>query len=227
MVPQILFEDNHLIVVNKPAGMLVHGDKTGDPTVEEFVQNWLREKYQKPGNVFARSVHRLDRPVSGALVIGKTSKGHARMAQLFRERKVEKIYWALTARCPHPMAGAVQQYLLKDSETNLVKWYDAPVPNGRESYTEYRVLKEVNGMFLVELNPLTGRSHQLRVMLRSKRCPIIGDVKYNGRMISNPRAILLHARSISFLHPVKQEEIRIVAPLPDDILQWAGVEPGP
>ena len=223
MTPTILYEDNHLVIVNKPPGLLVHGDKTGDPTCEEFVAEWLRKKYQKPGNVFVRSVHRLDRPVSGALVIGKTSKGHSRMATMFRDREVRKIYWAMTARCPNPPSASVRQYLIKDSEENVVKWYTDPVPEAREAYTEYRVLREVNGMFLIELHPVTGRSHQLRVLLRSRRCPIAGDVKYNGRKISSPQAILLHARELTFIHPVRNEEVHVIAPLPD-LPEWQGVE---
>jgi 23S rRNA pseudouridine1911/1915/1917 synthase len=223
MTPTILYEDNHLVAINKPPGLLVHGDKTGDPTAEDFVADWLRDKYDKPGNIFVRSVHRLDRPVSGVLVIGKTSKGHSRMATMFKQRDVKKIYWALTARCPHPTAASVRHYLVKDTEENTVKWYDQPVANSREAYTEYRVLQEINGFFLVEMHPITGRSHQLRVLMRSKRCPIAGDVKYNGRKISSPQAILLHARELSFMHPVKKEEIHIIAPLPD-LIEWRGIE---
>lgn len=223
MTPQILYEDNHLIAVNKPPGMLVHGDVTGDPTVEEFVKAYLKEKYHKPGNVFARTVHRLDRPVSGVLLLGRTSKGHSRMAQLFRERAVTKIYWALTARCPNPPAATVTQYLVKDSTNNVVTWHDTPVPNSRIAITEYRVIGQFNDLFLIELHPITGRSHQLRVLMRSKRCPIAGDVKYNGRMISNPQAVLLHSREMSFIHPVRHEPVRIIAPLPD-IAEWSGVE---
>lgn len=203
--------------------MLVHGDKTGDPTLEEAVRAYIKETYQKPGNVFTKAVHRLDRPVSGAIVIGKTSKGHARMAKLFRDREVDKVYWALTARCPSPPAGAVRQYLSKDSEDNVVRWYAEPMPDAKEAYTEYRFLRQVNDLFLIEMHPQTGRSHQLRVLMRSKRCPIAGDIKYNGRKISNPHAILLHAREIAFIHPVKQERIHVIAPVPD-LMEWKGAE---
>ena len=223
IIPEILYEDNHLIVVNKPPGLLVHGDKTGDPTLEDAVREYIRVTYQKPGNVFTKAVHRLDRPVSGAIIIGKTSKGHSRMAQMFREREVDKVYWALTARCPSPPAGAVRQYLTKDSEENVVKWYNEPQPDAKEAFTEYRFLREVNDLYLIELHPETGRSHQLRVLMRSKRCPIAGDIKYNGRKISSSRAILLHSREISFEHPVKKERIHIIAPLPD-VLEWRNAE---
>ncbi len=223
MIPEILYEDNHLIVVNKPPGALVHGDRTGDLTMEEVVKAWLKETYHKPGNVFAKSVHRLDRPVSGILILGKTTKGHTRMAKLFRNREVDKVYWALTARCPAPAAGSVRQFLTKDSQDNVVSWHDDPVPNSKEAFTEYRFLREVKDLFLVELHPQTGRSHQLRVLMRSKRCPIVGDHKYNGRKSSSPHAILLHAREISFEHPIKNERIHIIAPLPN-LPEWKGAE---
>lgn len=223
MIPEILYEDNHLIVVNKPHGVLVHGDKTGDPTMEEIVKAWIKEKYHKPGNVFAKSVHRLDRPVSGILILGKTTKGHTRLAKMFRDREIDKVYWALTARCPSPAAGSARQWLTKDNEDNIVSWHDARVPNSKEAFTEYRFLREVKDLFLVELHPQTGRSHQLRVLMRSKRCPIAGDVKYNGRKISSPNAILLHAREISFEHPIKKERVHIIAPLPK-LPEWEGAE---
>jgi 23S rRNA pseudouridine1911/1915/1917 synthase len=145
------------------------------------------------------------------------------MAALFKQRNVRKIYWALTARCPIPTAASVRQYLVKDADENMVRWYDTQVPDSREAYTEYRVLREVNGLFLVEMHPITGRSHQLRVLMRSRRCPIAGDVKYNGRKISSPQAVLLHARSLMFTHPVKNEEIEVIAPLPD-LIEWQGIE---
>lgn len=223
MIPEILYEDNHLIVVNKPHGVLVHGDRTGDPTMEEIVKAWIKEKYQKPGNVFAKSVHRLDRPVSGILILGKTTKGHTRMAKMFRDREVDKVYWALTARPPSPAAGSARQFLTKDSDDNIVSWHDERVPHSKEAVTEYRLLREVKDLFLVELHPQTGRSHQLRVLMRSKRCPIAGDVKYNGRKISSPNAILLHAREISFEHPIKNERVHIIAPLPN-LPEWQGAE---
>lgn len=223
IILEILYEDNHLLVVNKPPGLLVHGDKTGDPTLEEAVKEYLKEKYQKPGNVFVKAVHRLDRPVSGAIVLGKTSKGHARMAKLFRDREVDKVYWALTARCPSPPAGSVRQYLSKDSEGNVVKWHSEPMPDAKEAFTEYRMLRQVNGLFLIEMHPHTGRSHQLRVLLRSKRCPIAGDIKYNGRRISVSNAILLHSREVSFVHPINGGFLRIVAPLPE-VIEWQGAD---
>ena len=215
----ILHEDNHLIIVNKPNAVLTHGDRTGDLPLEEMVRQYLKDKYHKQGNVFAKSTHRLDRPVSGAIIYAKTSKGHERMAKLFRERLVEKTYWALCTRRPSPDTGTVSQHLIKDRKRNTVKWVDTPEKRAREAITKYRLLAFLDPYYLIELNPLTGRSHQLRVMLRSKRCPIAGDVKYGGRKISSDQALLLHARRISFVHPVKQEPIIIEAPVPD-LYEW-------
>lgn len=219
MTPDILYEDNHLVIVNKPNGILTHGDPTGDPSMETMVQAYLKEKYNKPGNVYGKSVHRLDRPVSGALMIARTSKAHERMAKQFRDRQVFKTYWALTTRKPSPEEGKIVQYLQKDRKRNVVLWSDDPVEGYVEAITEYHVLGEVEPFYLVALHPLTGRSHQLRVAMRAKRCPIAGDVKYNGTRIGNPRAILLHSREIRFTHPVRKEELVITAPLPD-LEQW-------
>ena len=214
MHPDILHEDNHLIIVNKPNGVLTHGDRTGDLSMEEHVKAFIKEKYNKPGNVFIKAAHRLDRPVSGVLVLGRTSKGHERMARLFHDRKVRKTYWALTTRCPSPKSGRVVQYLVKDRARNVVEWHDVKVRGSKEAVTEYQVVGHADPFYLITLNPLSGRSHQLRVMLRSMRCPIAGDVKYGGRKISDPKALLLHSRSLVFEHPVKREECSIVAPVP-------------
>ncbi|MDX1477559.1 MAG: RluA family pseudouridine synthase [Saprospiraceae bacterium] len=219
MHPEILHEDNHLVIVNKPNGVLTHGDKTGDPTMEEFVKAYIKEKYNKPGNVFIKAAHRIDRPVSGVLVLGRTSKGHERMTRLFHDRQVRKTYWALTTRCPSPERGRVVQYLVKDYDRNVVDWHDDPVQGGKKAITDYEVHGFADPFYLIRLFPLSGRSHQLRVMLRSKRCPIAGDVKYGGRKISNPQALLLHAWTLSFEHPVKRELLTISAPVPD-LAEW-------
>lgn len=219
MTPDILYEDNHLIIVNKPHGVLTHGDRTGDSSIEDIVKLYVKDKYGKPGNVYLKSVHRLDRPVSGALILARTSKAHERMALQFKKREVKKMYWALTTRRPSPSSGTVTQYLYKDTRRNSVGWFDAPAEGRREAVTEYKVLQGIEPYYLVQLRPLTGRSHQLRVMLRSKRCPIVGDIKYNGRKVSNPRSIMLHSRSIIFTHPVKGQEMTIEAPLPN-LEEW-------
>ncbi|RLD21155.1 MAG: RNA pseudouridine synthase [Bacteroidetes bacterium] len=219
MIPEILHEDNHLIIVNKPFGVLTHGDRTGDASIEDIVRLYVKEKYAKPGNVYLKAVHRLDRPVSGALILARTSKAHERMALQFKKHLVHKTYWALTARRPSPNAGTVSQFIRKDTARNTVSWHDTSGDGRREAVTEYKVLKHIEPYYLIKLHPVTGRSHQLRVMLRSKRCPIIGDVKYNGRAVSNPRSIMLHSRIIRFTHPVSKEDLMIEAPLPD-LEEW-------
>lgn len=216
---KVLYEDNHLIVVNKPNGMLTHGDKTGDASVEDIVKKYIKEKYHKPGNVFLKSVHRLDRPVSGALILARTSKGHERMVKQFRNQTVGKVYWALTVRSPSPSSGVIHHYLVKDRERNVVNWQDEPSPGAREAITYFRQLASADPFYLIELNPRTGRSHQLRVAMRSKRCPIAGDVKYNGRKISDERALLLHCRSMRFQHPTQGTDIEVVADVPD-VEEW-------
>ena len=219
MKVDVLYEDNHLVIINKPNGVLTHGDRTGDTPMEDLVKDYIRHKYNKPGNVFSKSAHRIDRPVSGVLIFAKTSKAHERMTQRFRERKIHKVYWALTVRKPIPPNGTCTQYVIKDHHRNVVSWSEKPGENRREAVTEYKVLAYVDPYYLLELHPITGRSHQLRVMLRSKRCPIVGDLKYNGRKIDSGHAILLHSRRVRFEHPVKLTPLDIVAPLPD-IPEW-------
>lgn len=221
---QILYEDNHLLIVNKPFGELVHFDKTGDTPVEVYLKTYLKNKYNKPGNVFLRAVHRLDRPVTGVLVYAKTSKGLERMARLFKLQKINKTYWALSPNISSKLEGRVAQYLLKDRKRNIVDVVGQNVSGAREAITEFRVMGEFKSNYLYELKPVTGRSHQLRVLMKSLGCPIIGDLKYDGNKMSNGRAILLHARQIAFIHPVSKKKLRIRAPLPD-LKEWRGLEP--
>ncbi len=223
MTPEILYEDNHLIIVNKPFGMLTHGDKTGDPSVEDILKDYIKEKYNKPGNVFLKSVHRLDRPTSGVLMLARTSKGHERMAKQFKERKVKKTYWALTNRTPDPLEGTVTHYLRKDFKKNYVVFSEEEVPGSKVATTHYEVKGRYGDYTLIELKPITGRSHQLRVMLRSKGCPIIGDVKYKGSKASNSRAIMLHSRELVFTHPTLKESITVTADVPD-LEEWLMVD---
>ena len=219
--PEVLYEDNHLIIINKPNGLLSHSDKTGDHSAETLVESYIVEKYNKPGRGYAKLVHRIDRPVSGVLILARTSKAHERMAKLFKDRQVEKTYWALTTRMPRPESGEIRHYLRKDRRKNVVSWNDNPREGYKEAVTSYTVLASRGAYHLVELRPETGRSHQLRVALRSKRCPIVGDVKYNGTNINNPKAIMLHSRQIEFVHPVRKERMVVVAPLPR-LPHWDG-----
>lgn len=211
----VLYEDNHLIIINKPNGLLVHGDETGDEVLEDMVKDYLRVKYKKPGNVFAHACHRLDRPVSGVLIFARTSKGAERMAKLFQAREIKKTYWALSHLYPKEESGTIKQYILKDRRRNVSSGKKKPVPGAKEAITEYKLLGRGEPFYLFELYPKTGRAHQIRVMMRSIGSPILGDLKYHGEQIKNKRAILLHCRKMEFMHPIKKIPISITAPLPN------------
>lgn len=220
---QFLYEDNHLLIINKPFGELVHSDKTGDTPLEDYLKSYIKNTYGKPGNVFLRACHRLDRPVSGALIYGKTSKGLERMTGLFREKMVQKTYWALAERVPAKTEGRVSHFLEKDRAKNVVRAFPKDGPNRKQAITTYKVIGRFDSGYLFELKPVTGRSHQLRVMMAGMKCPILGDLKYGGKKISNGRAILLHARSIAFMHPVQQKMLNISAPLPS-LSEWKHIQ---
>jgi len=211
---QVLYEDNHLILVNKEPGLLVQGDRTGDITLPDLVKQYLKEKYDKPGDVFLGVVHRIDRPVSGLVVLAKTSKGLERMTELFRNRKVHKTYWAITKRKPFPAQGRLVHYLVKNENNNTVTAYNEEVEGSLKAELNYRYLGTLNEHHLIEVNPITGRPHQIRVQLAKMGWPIRGDVKY-GYPKPNPDAsINLHSRRIHFLHPVKKEDLLITAGVP-------------
>lgn len=215
---EIIYEDNHLIAINKPNGLLVHTDDTGDTSLEEILREYLREKYKKPGNVFLQSCHRLDRPVSGALIFAKTSKGKERMRQLFTERKVAKTYLALVTKCPDPFEGDLQNWMYKDRNKNTVEVVKGERVGAVKARTIYKTLGKIDRYYLVRLNPITGKSHQLRVHMSFIGSPILGDVKYGGLTIHNPNAFLLHCRQMEFIHPIQLVPIVLKAELPD--LVW-------
>jgi len=210
------FEDNHLIIVNKPAGLLVQGDSTGDKTLSDWVKDYIKEKYNKPGAVFLGTVHRLDRPVSGLVVFARTSKALERMNKIFRDRKVFKTYWAIVKRKPRPASGKLTHWLLKNPEKNITKAYDYEKTKALKSELDYKLLGSMNDHHLVQVNPRTGRPHQIRVQLASKGCPIRGDLKYGFSKPNPDKSICLHARKLHFEHPVKKEAITIVAGVPDE-----------
>ncbi|MFZ5973556.1 MAG: RluA family pseudouridine synthase [Bacteroidota bacterium] len=213
-MPDILFEDNHLLVVNKPAGMLVQGDETGDVPLVELAKEYVKEKYHKPGAVFIGVVHRLDRPVSGVVALARTSKALERMNELFRNRDTAKTYWAVVAAPPTQPAGALVHWLVKDEKKNKTTAYVREYPQGLRSELSYQLVATVGRWSLLEVKPITGRPHQIRVQLAYMGCPIVGDVKY-GYPTPNPDAsICLHARALSFVHPVRKEPITISAPAP-------------
>ncbi len=210
----VLYEDNHLLVINKPAGELVQGDETGNEPLVERCKKYIKEKYNKPGEVFLGVVHRLDRPVSGVVIFARTSKALERMNELFRERETKKIYWALIKNKPKQESGTLVHWLLKNEKNNKVTAFAKENKDGQRSELNYRLLKHQSGFYLLEVNPITGRPHQIRVQLSSMRCPIVGDVKYGYEHPNVDHSICLHARQLQFVHPVKKENISIVAALP-------------
>jgi len=211
---EIIYEDNHLIAINKPNGILVHTDDTGDTSLEEILKEYIKEKYQKPGNVFLQSCHRLDRPVSGALIFAKTSKGKERMSQLFADRKVDKTYLALVAKFPDPAEGDLENWILKDRARNVVEVVKGEKKGAVKARTIYKTLGKVGKFFLVRLKPVTGKSHQLRVHMRFIGSPIAGDVKYGGPSINDPNSLLLHCRKMEFIHPIQKVPIVLIADVP-------------
>jgi len=215
---EIIYEDNHLIAINKPNGLLVHTDNTGDTSLEEILREYLREKYHKPGNVFLQSCHRLDRPVSGALIFAKTSKGKERMRQLFTDRKVDKTYLALVTRLPDPYEGDLQNWMFKDRNKNIVEIVKGERLGAVKARTVYKTLGQVGKFYLVRLHPITGKSHQLRVHMSFIGSPIFGDVKYGGLSMHDPNAFLLHCRQMEFIHPIQKVPIVLRAELPN--LVW-------
>ena len=216
--PEILYEDNHLIVVNKNSGDLVQGDKTGDQPMSEALKEYIKEKYQKPGAVFLGVVHRIDRPVSGVVIFARTSKSLTRMNEFFREKKVHKTYWAVVKNRPSEDRGTLIHYLKKDEAKNKSKAYDHEVAGSSRSWLDYKVIGQSDNYFLLEITPHTGRHHQIRVQLAAMGCPIKGDLKYGFDRSNENGSIHLHARHIRFTHPVKKEEIHITAPVPNDTI---------
>lgn len=211
---QILFEDNHLIAINKEAGVLVQGDETGDEPLVEEVKAYIKKKYDKPGEVFLGVVHRLDRPVSGVVVFARTSKSLSRMNALFRDRVTTKLYWAITDKKPPANSGTLVHWLQKDEKKNRSVAYSRETAGALRSELTYQLLRAEQGNYLIEVKPVTGRSHQIRVQLASMGCPILGDVKYGSSIESGDGSIALHARELHFVHPVRKAMQNFLAPLP-------------
>jgi 23S rRNA pseudouridine1911/1915/1917 synthase len=215
---RILYEDNHLIVVNKLPSEIIQADKTGDQTLTELVKLYLKEKYNKPGDVFLGTVHRIDRPVSGVVLFARTSKALKRMNEMIKNREVEKKYWAIVKNEPPELEGSLVHYLKKDEQKNKSFAYLKPINYSKEAKLSYVVIAKSDEYYLLEVNLVTGRHHQIRAQLSKIGCPIKGDLKY-GFPRSNPNAsISLHARSIEFAHPVQKTSLKIVCNPPDDVL---------
>ena len=221
---QILFEDNHLIIVNKFPSQIVQGDKTGDEPLSEQIKKYLKKKYDKPGNVFCGVVHRLDRPVSGALIFARTSKALARMNEQIKNREIKKIYWAVVKNPPPDQNGHLIHYIYRDQKKNKSFIVSENKKGAKRAELIYIYLKNSDKYHLLEIELLTGRHHQIRAQLAYIGCPIKGDVKYGFPRTNEDASIHLHARSIEFLHPVKKEQIIIEAPLPFDPL-WKYFRP--
>ena len=214
----ILYEDNHLIIVNKQVGDIMQGDKTGDEPLSEKVAAFIAERDGKPGKAFVGVPHRLDRPVSGVSVFVKTSKGLERMNELFRSGEIRKIYWAIVACLPIHPEGELLHYLVRNEQLNKSKAYTYRVEHSKEARLKYRVVASGDRYHLLEIELLTGRHHQIRAQLAAIGSPVKGDLKYGAPRSNRNGGISLHARSIRFIHPVRKTEIFVEAPPPDDVL---------
>ncbi|MEZ2414090.1 RluA family pseudouridine synthase [Muriicola sp. E247] len=215
---QVIYEDNHLIAVNKRVGDIVQGDKTGDLPLSEHVKDYIKKEYNKPGDVFLGVIHRLDRPTSGVVVFARTSKALSRMNRLFAEKETEKIYWAIVKNQPKNKIDTLVNWLKRNHKQNKSYAYPSEIPDSKRAELDYSVLKELDRYTLLEINLKTGRHHQIRAQLAAIGCPIKGDLKY-GFDRSNPDGgIHLHARKLSFNHPVKKEPLNLIAAPPADPL---------
>jgi 23S rRNA pseudouridine1911/1915/1917 synthase len=215
---EVLYEDNHIIAVNKKPSDIVQGDKTGDTPLSEFVKQYIKKKYDKPGEVFVGTVHRIDRPVSGIVLFAKTSKALARLNQMFQSKEIQKTYWAVVKNKPATISGNLVHYLIKNEAKNMSKAFDKEVKGALRSELDYTLIASSDNYHLLEINPHTGRHHQIRVQLSAMKCPIKGDLKYGFDRSNKDASIHLHARKIQFIHPVKKEAITIVAPPPNEVL---------
>ena len=221
---QVLYEDNHIIIVNKESGEIVQGDKTGDVPLSETVKQYIKTVRNKPGNVFLGVAHRLDRPVSGVVVFAKTSKALSRLNIMFRDGEVHKTYWAIVKNAPHEPEGTLTHWLVRNEKQNKSYAYDKERPNAKKAILKYKVIGHSDNYTLLEVQLMTGRHHQIRCQLAAMGCPIKGDLKY-GAPRSNPDgSISLMSRRVEFIHPVSKDLIVAEAPLPDDPL-WQAIVP--
>lgn len=215
---RILYEDNHLVVVNKLPSEIVQGDKTGDTPLSEIVKEYIKSKYKKSGNVFTGVIHRIDRPVSGAVVFARTGKALARMNELVKNRGIKKIYWAIVQNRPEKDEADLKHYLVRNRKQNKSFANNKPTNESKEGLLSYKIIGESDKYFLLEIDLKTGRHHQIRAQLAAIGCPIKGDLKYGSPRSNKDASISLHARSVEFIHPVKKDVIKVVAPPPKDAL---------
>ncbi len=215
---RILFEDNHIIIINKEASEIVQGDKTGDKPLSEITKEYIKIKYKKPGNVFMGVVHRIDRPVSGAVIFAKTGKALSRLNELIKKNEISKSYWAVVAERPPQMKEKLVHYLRKNAKQNKSYPVRENDRDAKRAELNYELIGTSNDYYLLEINLITGRHHQVRAQLATINCRIRGDLKYGAPRSNKDASIHLHARKISFIHPVKKEKIEVVAPVPNDPL---------
>ena len=211
---EVLYEDNHLIAINKKSGDIVQGDKTGDAPLSDYVKAYIKKKYNKAGEVFLGTIHRLDRPTSGVVLYARTSKALSRMNEQFREKKVQKTYWAIVDSVPVNDSGTLENYLQKNQKQN--KSYVTKETDSKHAILDFKLLKKLDNFYHLEIKPKTGRHHQIRVQLAHIGCIIKGDLKYGAKRSNKDASIHLLAQKLEFLHPVKKEPITIVAPTPKD-----------
>jgi len=212
----VLFEDNHIIVVNKRVGDIAQGDKTGDKPLSDVVKEYLKDKYNKPGKVFLGVVHRLDRPTTGVVIFARTTKALTRLNELFKIRETKKTYWAVVKKKPEPESGSLVHYLKRDEKRNMSKAHLKEVPESKLASLDYKVIKQLDNYTVLEVDLHTGRHHQIRAQLSAIGSPIKGDLKYGADRSNPDGGISLHARKLVFVHPVTKDELTIVAPVPDD-----------
>ncbi|MDA9264265.1 RluA family pseudouridine synthase [Saprospiraceae bacterium] len=205
----VLFEDNHIIAVEKTAGMLVHGDETGDRTLQDHVKTYIKKKYNKPGDVFLGVIHRLDRPVSGVTIFARTSKALTRMNALIKDREITKEYLALVSKRPLEIKGLLTHYIVKDTKKNFSHIYDKMKNGAKKALLRYEMVGQISGYVLMRINLETGRPHQIRVQMKRIGCHIIGDVKYGYEFGNVDKSICLHCSKMSFIHPIKKDRITI------------------
>ena len=215
---EVIYEDNHLIAVNKNCHEIVQGDKTGDVPLSEMLKTWLKGKYAKPGNVFIGVIHRLDRPVTGVVLYAKTSKALSRLNELFRLGKIEKTYWAITKNCPAKPEGELTHWIVRDEKKNKSMAFDIEKTNAKHAILHYRLVSKSERYCLLEIDLKTGRHHQIRAQLAKIGCSVKGDLKYGAERSNPDGGISLHARKISFIQPVLQQPVEIIAPIPEDNL---------
>ena len=211
---EVLYEDNHIIAVNKKSGDIVQGDKTGDAPLSDFVKAYIKKKYNKPGEVFLGTIHRLDRPTSGVVLYARTSKALSRMNEQFREKQVQKTYWAVVDNSPPNTSGTLENYLQKNQKQN--KSYVTKTEGGKHALLDYKLLKKLDNFFHLEIRPKTGRHHQIRVQLAHIGSIIKGDLKYGAKRSNKDASIHLLAQKLEFIHPVTKENITIIAPAPKE-----------